>query len=260
MQINYQNNILNLSTKYKKGNSSLIFLIHGGGCTKESFDGIWEREETHEYSIFTVDLVGHGDSSKPEDFSYKLQDQAEVLKLLLKQIDYKTIHIVGHSRGGAIGLLLIERLAKVNSFISIEGNLIGSDCGLSRTAIGIPYEEFKKNKLNELQNKMKNLDQIGAHLWVEWSKKASPYALYKSMRSTVEWSDSGELLKKFNNLKIKKTYFYGEKSANKEAINQIKGAEIIKISNSGHFVMNDNPMEFYNKFFGILFPDHIPGM
>ena len=64
----------------------------------------------------------------------------------------------------------------------------------------------------------------------------------------VKWTDSRDLLKKFNELKCKKVYFHGEKSPVINLLHKLrrfKELKIIPISNSGHFVMNDNPKEFY---------------
>ena len=76
---------------------------------------------------------------------------------------------------------------------------------------------------------------------------ALPLGLYKSAESLVRWSDSGELISYFKNLPCRKSYFYGEKNANTVALHRLNSIEKIMIRNSGHFMMNDNPDEFYPR-------------
>ncbi|MBW2606528.1 MAG: alpha/beta hydrolase [Deltaproteobacteria bacterium] len=127
----------------------LIFLLHGLGCSKESFRDIWIRDEFKNYSILAIDLPGFGESSKPDDFSYKMDDHALVCAEVLKEFSSKQLHIVAHSMGGAIGLLLPPAvLNRTLSFANLEGNLIREDCGiLSRKTIDHPFHEFEKDVL-----------------------------------------------------------------------------------------------------------------
>ncbi len=142
--INYKGKQVNLSTKFRNSNNELIFLIHGLGSSKESFEHIWDCSLFQDYSILTLDLVGFGNSSKPNDFSYTMEEQAEICKLLLDEFEHPKIHIVAHSMGGAVGLLLVESLKdRLISFINIEGNLVGEDCRLvSKRAIGFYLKQW----------------------------------------------------------------------------------------------------------------------
>jgi len=64
-------------------------------CTKKSF-------EFNDFSLLAIDLIGFGDSSKPQNFSYTMENQAEICKLVLDEIKANKVHIVSHSMGGAI--------------------------------------------------------------------------------------------------------------------------------------------------------------
>ncbi|MGE5627917.1 MAG: alpha/beta fold hydrolase [Solirubrobacterales bacterium] len=247
--INYKEKNIELSVKYRKGNNELILFIHGLGCSKDSFEQLWGFPDFKAYSLVTFDLVGFGDSEKTLDFSYDIADQAEICKLLLSQFQYDIVHIVGHSMGGAIGVLLMEGLKSSSaSFINVEGNLIGADCGLiSRKTISYSFEEFHKNMFNKLILHNKASEDFSSKLWAEMLQKCDPFAFYKSSKWLVKWSDSNKLLDIFLGLKCNKAYIYGDKNSEMDVIGMLNGIKKISISNSGHFMMNDNPNEFYKK-------------
>ena len=86
----------------------------------------------------------------------------------------------------------------------------------------------------------------GLKLWSKWIKQSNALAFYKSSQSLVKWSDGRELRKRFISLKARKIYFYGKRNSAMKVLNELANVEKISISNSGHFLMNDNPREFYH--------------
>jgi pimeloyl-ACP methyl ester carboxylesterase len=60
----------------------MLLLLHGLGCSKESYRDIWFRDEFNDYSIISLDLIGFGGSSKSDKFSYKMEDHASVCALV----------------------------------------------------------------------------------------------------------------------------------------------------------------------------------
>lgn len=252
--IDYKGKQINLSTKFRNSNNELIFLIHGLGCSKESFEHIWDCSLFQDYSILTVDLVGFGSSSKPNDFSYTIEEQAEICKLLLDKFEHPKIHIVAHSMGGAVGLLLVKNLKnRLITFINVEGNLVGEDCRyVSKRAISFPLQDFKNTKFHKMKSACKASEDFGSKFWGEMLENTDPLGFYKSAQSLVKWSESTDLLRMFNNLELKKAYIYGDKNSQMDAVKQLTSIKKVSISNSGHFVMNENPDEFYKTLYTIL--------
>jgi pimeloyl-ACP methyl ester carboxylesterase len=227
----------------------IIFFVHGLGCTKESFIDAWNSQRLEGYSIITPDLPGFGNSPGNSKFSYRLEDHAEICRLLLEQYPEKKVHLVGHSMGGAIALLLIDLdPGRIISFTNVEGNLFNTDCSISRSAVTSPsFESFKQTLFNRLKYYDILKTDRGTRLWAEWIEKSDPDAFNRSAESLVRWTDSGMLLEKFKNLKCKKTYFCGEKNSRRKVLDLISEIQIVSISGSGHFPMNDNANEFYYK-------------
>jgi pimeloyl-ACP methyl ester carboxylesterase len=233
---------LHIACKYKDSAGPLLLFIHGLGCNKESFDDAFVDPFFGGFQLLAPDLIGYGDSSKPQDFSYVMEDQAEVLGMVLEDFSFGRIHVVAHSMGCAVGLLLAEKIRdKVASFTNAEGNLIAEDCGLiSRKTIEIPFEEFRNSVFDKFRGK-------GPRPWRELSAKADALAFHKSCESLVEWSDGGKLLQIFQKLQAKKLYLYGDQNSDMKILGRLGDIKTIAIPDSGHFMMNDNPAEFYRQ-------------
>lgn len=232
IKINYKGLKFDIAIRFKKGKETLVF-IHGLLCSKNDFNHVWEIPYLQKYGILTFDLPGFGESSKPENFSYDMQDQAEICRLLLEELNINNMHLIGHSMGGVISVLLAKKISeKIISFANLEGNLIGEDCSLSRKISNMPYKEFISKK-----------GMIGDN---------DPNSTYKSSKSLVNWADSRKLLDLFLGLNIKKTYFSCDRKV-LPCIKLLKGkVDIVTITNSGHFMMGDNPEELYKKLSTIL--------
>lgn len=81
-----------------------IVMIHGFGANKDN----WTRLASHltdEFNVYAIDLPGHGDSSKPLDIGYRLEDQAGYVANILTALSVEEAHVMGNSMGGAITAL-----------------------------------------------------------------------------------------------------------------------------------------------------------
>ncbi len=245
-EIEYQGNPVTLSFCYRKADEDLIVCIHGLGCTKDSFQGIWGVERLKKFSILALDLPGFGESEPIKDHSVTLDAHAEVCKLLIETLDYSRIHILGHSMSAAVGELLAERLGeRLISYVNVEGVLIPEQITKRhRKLFSTPYEDFLKVLSAHIERFAKS-DDPSSQLWAAWMRLADPRTFYKTARSLVELLDSGSILEKFKLLQTKKAYIYGTKFIRDNVLEVIQGIEQIPISDAGHFVMIDRPEEFY---------------
>jgi pimeloyl-ACP methyl ester carboxylesterase len=192
----YKDNTFEVSSNFRKGSEESILFIHGLGCSKDSFKDVWNFSEFKNYTILTFDLLGFGDSSKSKEFSYTMEEHAEICALLIEKLKLDEVHVVGHSMGGAIGLLLIEKNpSKIMSFINLEGNLVGEDCTFSREAIRYSLEDFENGFFTDFTSSIKNLKdlatstRLSTRLFYRWHSKSDPYAFYRSSESLVKWSE-----------------------------------------------------------------------
>jgi pimeloyl-ACP methyl ester carboxylesterase len=243
----YQDAQFSIALRCRRESRDLVFFIHGLGCAKEHFGDAWTFERLNEYSLAALDLLGFGESPGHENFSYDLSGHAEICKRILDQLPDMRLHIVGHSMGGAVGLLLSEMVRdRLESFVNVEGNLISQAGDVSRRNASATFEEFQRTHLPGMILATALSDEPGMKLWSACIKKSDKKGLYLSSRSLAEWSMSGILLEKFRELACRKIYVYGEANSYMKVLRVLDGIPKVCISKSGHFPMNDNPVEFYN--------------
>ncbi len=102
------------------GRGPLLVLLHGIAGSSATWDEVVPRlGESH--TVLAPDLLGHGESSKP-DGDYSLGAYANAVRDLLEALDLPRGTIVGHSLGGGVAMQLAyqypercERLVLVSS-------------------------------------------------------------------------------------------------------------------------------------------------
>jgi len=232
-----------LSFQYEHNPSatSQILFVHGLASSRDSFRLLFDRPYFPQASLLLPDLIGFGDSSKPAGFSYTMEDQAAICDQLLSLLPALPLHIAAHSMGNAVALLLSPRtLIGTRSFANIEGNLIGADCGFSRSVASLPFEEYQGRIFGEQQAEFRG--HPGLRL-----EQTTATAVYRSSQSLVRLSDSGALLARFQGLACRKCYIYGDQNAGMPILQQLGGIQSFMIPRSGHGMMVDNAAAFYTQ-------------
>jgi pimeloyl-ACP methyl ester carboxylesterase len=230
--------------RYNQTARETVIFIHGLACSLDSFRNLFDfTYYLSDKNLLLIDLIGFGKSTKkPSGFSYKMEEHASVVDELLTSLPSWDYHIVAHSLGGAVALLLPERVfERTLTFTNIEGNLISDDCGaLSRGVTSLSFKDYE-NVLFHTQ-----LKEFAGHHQLRFEESTAE-AVYQSAISLVEWSDSGKLLPMFENLRCRKSYFYGEENKAMPILDRITFAEKFMVPNSGHGLMTENSNEFYNS-------------
>lgn len=92
--------------------SAAILCLHSLGLDGASFAGMADALGA-EYGVVAFDQRGHGTAKHhpPPDFSALVADAAEALA----GIDAETVHLVGHSMGGAVAAVLASQSPRVAS-------------------------------------------------------------------------------------------------------------------------------------------------
>ncbi len=84
-----------------EGDGPPLFLIHGIGASRHSWDGLVVHL-SKEFRCIGYDLRGHGKSPVPPP-PYALDDLVEDLEALRVELGVEQAHFAGHSLGGMIG-------------------------------------------------------------------------------------------------------------------------------------------------------------
>jgi pimeloyl-ACP methyl ester carboxylesterase len=246
-EIHYDGETFSIATKFSKQSDVWIVFLHGLGCAKECFDEAFNTELGKYFSILTFDFMGFGDSDKPDDFQYTLEEHAAIATIVIEQYNPKQIIIVAHSMGGTIGTLLARRMDNIRAFIKVEGNLISEDAGIvSRRTADQNEVDFILTGLTDFLEGLKDAPDTASQAWARWYEHSSRIAIYRSCRSLVHWSDDKRLLDYFKSLP-QKCFIYGDQRKDELdcTLQQLQGTPLLRISGSGHFMMLDNPREFY---------------
>lgn len=85
------------------GKGEPLVLLHGIESSGHYWDGIVPALATNNH-IVAVDLLGYGDSPKPNNIAYSIEDQVAYLHNTLQQLNLPKVAIAAHSLGTIIAL------------------------------------------------------------------------------------------------------------------------------------------------------------
>ena len=88
-------------TRYGQGGQTLVF-IHGVGLNRN----VWQPQVDYfanRYQVLTYDILGHGDSHRPDE-GVTLNAYAEQLAHLLDHLQMGQVSVIGHSMGALISV------------------------------------------------------------------------------------------------------------------------------------------------------------
>ena len=102
------------------GTGSPLILIHGFGVSGH----VWQRVLpylTQEHRVFIVDLPGYGRSTYRETRApWRLREMAPLLAAWLQRMQLSSVHLMGHSMGGAIAIQLAAAPELVKSLTLVD--------------------------------------------------------------------------------------------------------------------------------------------
>ncbi|MEG1524451.1 MAG: alpha/beta fold hydrolase [Clostridia bacterium] len=75
-----------------------LVLIHSLGQSLYTWRNVF-AELSENYRVIAIDLLGHGYSSRPDTFTYSMDDTAEVIRRFLDAKGIKSAHMIGFSMG-----------------------------------------------------------------------------------------------------------------------------------------------------------------
>jgi len=95
-------------------------------------------------TVFAPDLLGYGDQAKGADVAWTIEDQVRHVGRYLRLNAAGPAHVVGHSVGGAVGVLLAAEYPElVSSLTSVEGNMTLDDAFWSAGIASKPLVEVE---------------------------------------------------------------------------------------------------------------------
>jgi pimeloyl-ACP methyl ester carboxylesterase len=106
----------------KTGDGSPLLLIHGLGGRSEDWAPLIPKFAAQGYHVYALDLLGYGESAKPQDSDYSITAEEHVVTEFMDAVHVPHAYVVGWSMGGWIALKLaldspkrVERIAVYDS-------------------------------------------------------------------------------------------------------------------------------------------------
>jgi pimeloyl-ACP methyl ester carboxylesterase len=241
-KISFNSRQYKIAYKLSGTGSTTIFFMHGWACSKETFELAFANELMKNYTICTFDLVGFGESEKPSNFLYKLEDQAELCAMFINSFGCKSYVVVGHSMGGVIALMCPPHLRTTPVVtISAEGNTTKQD---TSTFVKILCEYRHGASIVRTILFAMGLFSNNYRKMAYWSRQANSAAICNSVQSLDEWSKADRLTTLIESTDAH--YIFAKNSARHKRALQLNVSNMHTIDNAGHFMMLDNPEQFYN--------------
>ncbi|MCD5396178.1 MAG: alpha/beta hydrolase [Candidatus Pacebacteria bacterium] len=105
-----------------KGQGETLLILHGWGASSRSWEEVQDLLSKN-FRVICLDLPGFG-KSDPPPYAWDVENYAQFIFALLRELKLKQFYLLGHSFGGAVALKLaliqpdkVKRLILVNAAI-----------------------------------------------------------------------------------------------------------------------------------------------
>jgi pimeloyl-ACP methyl ester carboxylesterase len=238
------------------GNEPTIVFLHGlGAASSEEFTQTVRHPLLTGYRMLLVDLLGFGFSERPLEYGYTMEDHADSVAELLRHLDVRGAHIVGHSSGGSVAIALAMRHPDlVRNLVVAEGNL---DPGIGTASAQIAAwseEDYVRDGhlafAVEFQRSVASVPGYGGI--ARTLALASPHAIHRTARSLLA-ERTPTFRQALEDLRLPRTYLIGERSTGfPEARWPRKGVNVVIVPEAGHVMNVDNPDGFARAIAGAV--------
>jgi pimeloyl-ACP methyl ester carboxylesterase len=230
----------------------LVLLLHGLGCSSASFTAALDCPALTDATLVAPDLPGHGRTPALPG-PHSIEGHAGAVARLLDGYAFDRLHVVAHSMGGAVALVLFRQTGPPTSFVDIEGNLVAEDCGpISRRVASMELAAFLDGGRERLLEAAMSAD-AGSRRWASMAAQSDGRAFHETAGSLVRWSDGGQLLADFNALPCPRLFVHGGESFAPAPLDRLAAeVEVLCVERAGHGVHEERPGAVYAAVAGLL--------
>jgi pimeloyl-ACP methyl ester carboxylesterase len=124
------------------GNGPLALLVHGVGSSRATWDSVLPFLTANGVHVLTVDLPGHGGSTKGRG-DYSLGALATSLRDLLDHLGYERCVLVGHSLGGGVAMQFAYQFPqRCEGLVLVASGGLGPETNTLLRAASLPGAEL----------------------------------------------------------------------------------------------------------------------
>ena len=142
---------VNLHYEMYGHNGPKILLLHGWGCSTKHFDQVAHALED-QYHLCVIDFPAHGESSRPPE-PWGVSDFCDCVEAFMQKIGFFPCHIIAHSFGGRVALMLASRRPDL-----IERMVLTGCAGLKSQKT--PEQEKREAKFKRKKNILLTLQKL----------------------------------------------------------------------------------------------------
>jgi pimeloyl-ACP methyl ester carboxylesterase len=230
----------------RPGAEPATVFIHGLAASSQAFTGVINDDRLKGHRTVMPDLLGFGNSERPQEFGYTIEDHAATVIELLRSLHLDGFNIVGHSLGGAIAVLVAEALTdRVNRIVLVEANLDPGGGGMSLPAALRSEDDYISNGFAEDLSQCEGIQR-------QMMEKAAPVAVHRTSVSLVA-NTQPTIRARFLALELPRVFMTGERSMDEspplpsgevgDGLEE-RGIRRIIVPDAGHSMMFDNPAGF----------------
>ena len=191
-----------------KGTGPTVVLLHGLGTSRANWDQVVPLLPDN-YRIITLDLLGFGESPKPDNIDYVPADHVQSIHHTLKKAGVKTPFIlVGHSMGAILVIHYavmyprsVDRLILCSlplyHYAEITNRLTARWASRGDKTLLAAYERFRGNKDLSLKAVAILKRAMSSLIALELNDETW-YSFYQSLHNTIENQNLEPLIKKIN--------------------------------------------------------------
>jgi len=255
-----------------------LVLVHGFGGNTFSWQHFMPAlGQTRQ--VVAVDLLGHGDSPKPENGIYTIENQARLVLETIDELALNKFIIGGHSYGGGVSLQVAWNILQGNyskafsgglspeserlqGMIIISGAAYPQDLPWHLKGMKSPYS-LKLNELVSPEAQMRlvllnivyNPLNVTKHLISGYAKPMRDTGYHNALHQTVKNiipKDHEKLTERYKQIETPTLLIWGEKDKivppefGEKLHKDLQNSELHILPKCGHMPMHEKPVEVLN--------------
>jgi len=220
-----------------------VILLHGWGCEANTFKSVFESL-SNSHQVYALDLPGFGLSENPPT-AWDASDYAKLLSSFFDKLNINKAHLIGHSYGGRISIVLAaEEAEKVSKLILVDSAGI------------IPRRTVKYHlriSISKIGRLIRHCGTFGNRIADRLTHRAGSrdYQEAGAMRATLVKSVNQNLRPILPRIQAPTLLIWGENdidtpvSDGKIMEEEIPQAKLMVLDNAGHYSFLDQSQQFF---------------
>ncbi len=228
--------------------SPTVAWLHGlGSSSIVAFGQTTRHPALRGITSLLIDLPGHGLSTRPEAWSYSIEEHAGVVNQVVARVAGGPVTLVGHSMGGTVAIACAASAQEAVERLIVAEPSLGPECGpLSRHIASQTERRFVDRgqaALLRLTARQAARGDVAAQAFLPSLRLASPVAMHRTAVS-LRGERSPSFRELLSDFKGPKAWIGGDRSGSFEQLLDSPDLRRYVVPHAGHVMMAENPDGF----------------